>query len=76
MKTRIFTPAFYLLSKDFVIKVDKKLAVGRSRGDIILEDDELLSAIHCELEIENMNFYVKDLDFECNQPLVVEIFEI
>ena len=61
MKTIIFRPAFFLVSKEFVIKVDRKITIGRSKGEIILEDDTLLSEAHCEVEIENLHFYVKDL---------------
>lgn len=61
MKTIIFKPAFFLVSKDFVIKVDNKLTIGRTKGEIILEDDTLLSHAHCEVEIDNLLFYVKDL---------------
>jgi hypothetical protein len=62
MKTKVFSPIFFLVNKDQVIKVDKKLTMGRTQGDIIFESDHLLSSIHCELNPMLMEMFIKDLE--------------
>lgn len=62
MKTRTFTPSFYLANKDFLFTISAKTVIGRNSGDIVLEEDELLSSVHCELSPRLMEIFVKDLN--------------
>ena len=62
MKTNIFTPNFFLAHKDLLIRINTKTKIGRSNGDVVLEDDTLLSAIHCEINPMLMEAHIKDLD--------------
>jgi hypothetical protein len=62
MKTAIYTPNFYLARKGFVIKITTKTLIGRTQGDVILEDDELLSSLHCEINPRLLEVFIKDLD--------------
>lgn len=61
MNTIAFTPAFFLVHKDLVIKITKKTIIGRSQGDVILEDNTLLSAAHCEIRMNSTECFIKDL---------------
>lgn len=60
-KTRILELQLFLASEKLTIKIDKPMTVGRSQGDVIIEDDELLSAIHCEINPMMLDLYIKDL---------------
>lgn len=62
MKTAIYTPNFFLVKKGFVIKITTKTVIGRSEGDVVLEDDELLSSIHCEINPKLLEATIKDLN--------------
>jgi hypothetical protein len=62
MKTKVYHPIFFLVNKDQVIKVDRKLTLGRTEGDIVFESDHLLSSVHCELNPMLMEMYIKDLE--------------
>jgi hypothetical protein len=62
MKTNIFTPNFFLAHKDQLIRINTKMKIGRSQGDIVLEDDSLLSAIHCEINPMLLDVHIRDLD--------------
>lgn len=62
MKTGIFTPNFYLARKGQVIKINTVTKIGRTQGDIILEDDELLSNLHCEITPTLLSVTIRDLD--------------
>lgn len=62
MKTKTFTPSFFLAHKDMVIKITTRTVIGRSKGDVVLEDDSLLSGTHCELKPTVTDLYIKDLN--------------
>lgn len=62
MKTNIFTPNFFLAHKDQLIRINTKTVIGRSSGDVVLEDDSLLSSVHCEITPMLMEVSIKDLD--------------
>lgn len=62
MKTKIFTPAFYLVNKEMVFKITTQTVLGRSTGDIVLEDDPMLSSLHCIFTPTVMDLTVKDLN--------------
>ncbi len=62
MKTQIFTPAFYLVNKEMVFKITSQTVLGRNTGDIVFEDDPMLSSIHCIFTPSAMNLSVKDLN--------------
>lgn len=51
----------YLASSNLVIRVNKPLKIGRTAGDVIIEEDEALSAIHCEVIPRIMSLSIKDL---------------
>jgi hypothetical protein len=61
MRTGIFSPSFYLARPGLVIKITNKTTLGRTQGEVILEEDELLSSLHCEFEIKGIQLFVKDL---------------
>ncbi|MCM2349459.1 MAG: hypothetical protein NDI69_05515 [Bacteriovoracaceae bacterium] len=46
MKTKIFVPSFYLANKDHLLRIDRPMIIGRSEGDFVFEEDDLLSARH------------------------------
>ncbi len=60
-KTKSSEMKLYLASKNLSIHVNRILKVGRSSGDVIIEDDEELSGLHCELTPKIMSLYIKDL---------------
>lgn len=60
MKTSVLTPAYFLVNKDLVIKITKHSVLGRSQGDFILEENHLLSAIHCEIRPTLTQVFIKD----------------
>lgn len=62
MKTRIFVPNFYLANKDQLLRIDRPMSIGRSEGDFVFEDDELLSAKHCVIRPQLLEAFIKDLD--------------
>lgn len=62
MKTGIFTPNFFLARKGLVIKINTTTTIGRSQGNIILEDNELLSSIHCVINPTLMAVTIRDLN--------------
>lgn len=62
MKTRTFTPSFYLANKDMYFSINTKITIGRSAGDIVLEEDEMLSSVHCELQPRLLEVFIKDLN--------------
>lgn len=62
MKTRTFTPTFYLANKEFLFTITSNTTIGRSSGDIVLEEDEMLSSVHCEFIPRLLEFFVKDLN--------------
>lgn len=62
MKTNIFVPSFFLARKDQLIRIDRPMIIGRSKGDIILEDDEMLSGSHCEIRPQLLQAFIKDLN--------------
>jgi hypothetical protein len=62
MRTGIFSASFYLARPGMVIKITGKSTVGRSQGDVILEDDELLSSAHCEFGLKGIKLFVRDLN--------------
>lgn len=61
MKTNIFVPSFFLARKDQLIRIDRPMIIGRSEGDIILEEDDLLSAAHCMIRPQLLEAFIKDL---------------
>lgn len=60
-KTKSTEVKLYLASANLQIKVDKSLKVGRSTGDVIIEDDEELSGLHCELIPRIMSLWIVDM---------------
>ena len=62
MKTKTYTPTFFFANKELVIKIDKKTVIGRSQGDVILEENSLLSAIHCVVRPTLTELFIKDLN--------------
>jgi hypothetical protein len=62
MKTTSFTPSFFLARKDMLLKITTKTIIGRSAGDIVLEDDTLLSSSHCEINPRLLEIFIKDLN--------------
>jgi len=62
LKTNIFVPSFFLARKDQLIRIDRPMIIGRSKGDIILEDDEMLSSAHCEIRPQLLQAFIKDLN--------------
>lgn len=62
MKTNIFVPNFYLASKDQLLRIDRPMIIGRSDGDFVFEEDNLLSAKHCVIRPQLMEAFIKDLD--------------
>lgn len=62
MKTGVYTPNFFLARKGLTIKINSKTTIGRSNGTIILDDDDLLSSIHCEINPTLMEVTIRDLD--------------
>lgn len=62
MKTGIYSPSFYLYHDDLLLKINGKTVLGRTEGHIILEDDKLLSNIHCEFNPTLLSLSVKDLN--------------
>lgn len=61
MNTGIFASVFFLANKDLLLRIDTVSVLGREKGSIILEENELLSSIHCEFRLTPFNLYVKDL---------------
>lgn len=61
MKTTTFTPAYYLVHKELVIKITTKTIIGRSQGDVILEENHLLSAKHCLIRPTPTQMFIRDL---------------
>ncbi len=61
MKTNILTPTFYLVSPELVINIKTKTIIGRAKGNVILEDDDVLSSIHCELNPKVTEIFIRDL---------------
>jgi hypothetical protein len=62
MKTKVFTPVYYLANHDLILKIDKKMTIGRNQGDIVVESNEELSNLHCELTPMIMDMFIKDLN--------------
>lgn len=62
MKTGVYTPTFFLARKGLTMKINSKTVIGRSGGTIILEDDDLLSSVHCEINPTLLEVTIKDLD--------------
>jgi len=62
MKTKFFTPVYYLANNDLILKIDKKMTIGRNQGDIVLDSNEELSNLHCELTPMIMDMFIKDLN--------------
>ena len=62
MKTTTYTPAFYLVHKNQTIKITEKTIIGRIQGNVILEDNDLLSSMHCELNMSATHLTIKDLN--------------
>lgn len=62
MKTKIFVPSFYLASKDHLLRIDRPMIIGRSEGDFVFEEDELLSARHCMIRPQLLEAFIIDLD--------------
>lgn len=60
-KTKIFSPKLFLASKELTINIDKPMTIGRSEGDVIIEEDELLSGLHCQISPLMLELYIKDL---------------
>lgn len=60
-KTKSSQIKLFLASAALNIKIDKPLKVGRSNGNVILEDDEELSGLHCELIPRIMSLWIVDL---------------
>ena len=60
MKTKILTPVYFLVHKDLVLKITKNSSLGRSQGDFILEDNHLLSSIHCEFRPTMTQLFIVD----------------
>lgn len=50
-------------------KISEELTVGRSIGDLILSDNNFISAEHCKFFIKGENLYVQDLD--AKNPVVI-----
>lgn len=48
--------------KDQLVRIDRPTIIGRSKGDIILEDDDLLSSAHCEIRPQLLQAFIKDLN--------------
>lgn len=61
MKTEVHEPVFYLASQNLVIKISRITVIGRSKGDVLIEDDELLSSEHCEIAPAMLQAVVRDL---------------
>jgi hypothetical protein len=61
MKTTTFTPAYFLVHKELVIKIITKTVIGRSQGDVILEDNHLLSSKHCLMRPTPTQMFIRDL---------------
>ena len=61
MNTGIFSSVFFLANKDILLRIDTVTTLGREKGSIILEENDLLSSIHCEFRLSPFNLYVKDL---------------
>ena len=62
MKTGIYTPTFYLANKELEIKINGKTTIGRGKGTIIIEDDHMLSELHCEINAKVLDVFIKDLN--------------
>lgn len=61
MNTGIFSSVFFLAHKDLLLRIDSRCVLGREKGNIILEENDLLSSVHCEFRLTPLNLYVKDL---------------
>lgn len=61
MNTGIFSSVFFLAHKDLLLRIDSRTILGREKGNIILEENDLLSSVHCEFRLTPLNLYVKDL---------------
>lgn len=62
MKTTTYTPAFFLVHKNQTIKITGKTVIGRNQGSVVLEDNDLLSSMHCELNMSATQITIKDLN--------------
>lgn len=61
MKTTTYAPAYFLVHKELVIKITNKTVIGRSQGDVILEENHLLSSKHCLLRPTPTQVFIRDL---------------
>ena len=61
MNTGIFQAVFFLANKDLLLRIDTVTVLGREQGSIVLEENELLGASHCEFRLTPFNLFVKDL---------------
>jgi hypothetical protein len=60
-KTEIFQVSFFMINKSQTISIKTKMTIGRSEGDVIINDSKL-SSKHCELNPKGLNLFIKDLN--------------
>lgn len=61
LKTKLFVPEFYLISKDKKIKLSGEGSIGRSKGDIQIKDEKL-SSLHCKFLVRGTKIFITDLN--------------
>ncbi|MFZ4715683.1 MAG: FHA domain-containing protein [Bacteriovoracaceae bacterium] len=60
IKTEMFIPEFYLVSKKTKIKLSGEGTIGRSKGDILI-NDVMLSSLHCKYLVKGTKLFITDL---------------
>lgn len=60
--TRIVELKLFLASNELTLRVNRSMTIGRdNRADIILDDDEHISGMHCQITPAMLALYITDL---------------
>lgn len=59
-KTKVLSPTLFLISPSQNIFISKDMTLGRSSGDILI-NDEKMSALHCQFIFRGVEMFVIDL---------------